>query len=340
MLLQFQPCQSSSSQSSNTDDAARLRVLVLKHCKPYPRMCNSTSQRNVSLKCRACQCCIAVLHSSLPQQACKFKLSQCWNNWRNLSSCCRQANQQTQQAQHIHAPAACRMVSGKRKASAKSSDATLQVHLGGCQVGAALRGGELVGRHIIGLLGSDQQHLTSGQVVDWAARKVLAMDNSCSSPFAHLQLTYRHNRLQVCQVHVRTGAPLRTCDHRLTHHKLTVVQVICSARQVHALKNSWPTMISMLHAAPAHHCAQGWHLHSCGHAAADLVPAARPAAACGCRQAKRRGPGDQQAAAAPLLRLCLLRPHSIQLTELPSAPASARHDMQLMYLIANNHICI
>lgn len=76
-------------------------------------------------------------------------------------------------------------------------------------MGAALRGGELVGRHIIiGLLGSDQQHLTSGQVVDWAARKVLAVDYSCSSLFAHLQLTYRHNRLRVCQVYMRTCAPL------------------------------------------------------------------------------------------------------------------------------------
>ena len=65
------------------------------------------------------------------------------------------------------------MVSGKRKASAKSSDAALQVRLGGCRAGAALRGAELVGRHIV-LLGSDQ-HFTNVQVVDWAARKVLAM---------------------------------------------------------------------------------------------------------------------------------------------------------------------
>lgn len=77
------------------------------------------------------------------------------------------------------------MVSGKRKASAVSSDTRMQARLGGCQVGAALRGGELVGRHIIGLLGSEQ-HLTSGQVIEWAARKVLALEYSCSSSFLDL----------------------------------------------------------------------------------------------------------------------------------------------------------
>jgi hypothetical protein len=97
----------------------------------------------------------------------------------------RQVSQQTQHAQHIHALAACRMVSGKRKASASSSDAALQVRLGGCQVGSGLRGGELVGRHVIGLLGSEQ-HLTSGQVNEWAARKVLVLHCSCSSSFPDL----------------------------------------------------------------------------------------------------------------------------------------------------------
>jgi hypothetical protein len=62
------------------------------------------------------------------------------------------------------------MAGGKRKASAVSSDERLQACLGGCQEGAALRGGELLGRRI-SLLGSDQQ-FSIGNVNDWAARKV------------------------------------------------------------------------------------------------------------------------------------------------------------------------
>lgn len=86
------------------------------------------------------------------------------------------------------------MVNWKRKASAASQDARNQACLGGCQAGAALRGGELVGRHIV-LLGSDQ-HLTNAQVVDWAARKVLVIDGLVTASVFHLPFTCRHCRVR------------------------------------------------------------------------------------------------------------------------------------------------
>lgn len=93
------------------------------------------------------------------------------------------------------------MVSGKRKASAASSDIRMQARLGGCQAGAALRGGELVGRHIV-LLGSNE-HLINGQVVDWAARKVLATDGLVLTSVLHLRRSSMHTSQSAARASVR-----------------------------------------------------------------------------------------------------------------------------------------
>lgn len=62
------------------------------------------------------------------------------------------------------------MASRKRKTVPMPSDGRLKARLGGCEAGAALRGGELRGRRISLLRNS--QHLCNGDVTEWAARKV------------------------------------------------------------------------------------------------------------------------------------------------------------------------